>query len=197
MKKKILKILMTLGLIISMSTNAFAIEEMKDMENLNKNEMLHTIVDGPSILNDDYNNSNKATKSITNQELFKNYELFNTMGTNKRLWNKSYSNTYSVKKRIIATNYSFPWNNPGTAYVRITNTGNSVLTVNIYKGTRESNTITSGTVRPKQTRTFIVPKRFGSSDCRGNTCFAKQDFTVSVYNINNKISFRGIADIKY
>lgn len=193
MKKTILKTLMIVCLIGAMSANSFAMKEVKEIEDLDDNKILNTIIENPTILN----SNSEEIIDLTDQELLEDTDPFNTMATDRDLWNKSYGNTYNIKKRIIATNYSYPRNNPGTVYVRITNTGNSPITANIYKGTRESQTITYGTIGVKQGRQFIVGKQYGSSDCHGNNCFAKQDFTVSLYNVNNKISFNAHAFIKY
>lgn len=196
MKKNTWKIFVIFSLIVLMSTNAFAMEETKNMECFNDNEIIETIVDGPNVLNEDYNNTNKLMEGITDQELLENYDLFNTKGNSRRLWSSSYSNTYNVKKRIIASNYSYPLDN-GIVYVNIRNTGSSRITINIYQGTRESKTITAGTVAPNQTRQFAVGRQYGSTVCSQYICHAEQNFTISAYNVDSKISFTGTADIKY
>lgn len=197
MKKNMLKILIVLSLVMYMSTNVLAIDVTQNMERFNHNEIVDTIIEGPNILNNDSKILNKSIYSIMDQDLLENQELFNTKGTDRDLWNQSYTNTYNVKKRILATNYSYPVTNAGTVTIRITNTGNSTITVNIYQGSRESNTITSGTVGTKQSREFTVGKQHGSTVCTTNICHAKQDFTISLYNVNSKIAFKGVAFIKY
>lgn len=193
MNKNLLRIFLIISLMVSVSTSVFATEEI-NIENVQGKEMLDTIVEGPTILD---NNYKKSLHSNIDEDTLEYNKLFNTMGTNRRLWNDAYRNTYNVKKRITATNYSYPWDNPGTVYIDIRNTGNSIITVNIYKGTREADTIDAGYVYPNQTRQFIVHRADGFTECHGNTCFAKQDFTVSAYNVSSQIAFNATADIRY
>lgn len=119
-----------------------------------------------------------------------------TWASDKVLWDEHYTNEYSVKKNIYVRNYKSQ-GTAGRVNVYIKNTGNKTIKVNIYQSEWNSRTIASGSIQPGKGRTFTVGPEYGSKDCHGNTCFAYQHFTVSLYPDNGKISFHGRAKVYY